>query len=135
MHLAKPHADGITLMPDTQPVLITTAVIWQAPLDDDAMSSRLDLVSNALQAAFHRVIEQIPNCTSTGVISFHYLGNAVENALRCAVCGVWASDFKKPNAIDGIGLGSMLDDRFLCTQCYNHKPATVAEDATGPEAN
>lgn len=108
----------------TQPklVLVTVAVLLKAPVDETAMDERMSAVGDAMQDSVRAFAAAQPDCAATGVTTYHYPGEDYENAFRCAKCGVWASDFKKPDELDGIGSGSVVDGRFLCTQCYNHKP-------------
>lgn len=109
-------------MSDSRLVIVTAAIMLETSIDDDVMDLRLDSISADFQVAVRRFADQQPDCRSTDTISFHYLDEH-ENATRCAACGRWASDFNKPNGIDGIGLGASVNGRFLCTQCYSHKPA------------
>lgn len=109
-------------MGNSRLVLVGVAVLVEVPDDDNLMYDRMETVGRALQKLARQVAAEQPGCSATDVTSYHYPGDEFENGTRCARCGAWASDFKKPNCIDGIRLGSIVDDQFFCTQCYNHKP-------------
>jgi hypothetical protein len=104
-------------MSEPRLVLVGVAVLLEAPQDEDAMHDRMSVVSEALRAAARQVAASRPDCKSMDMISYHYLGENDENAARCSYCGRWASDWDKPNPIDGLAVGFVLDGLFLCDQC------------------
>lgn len=110
-------------MSNSKLVLVTVAVMLEVPVDDAAMDEQMNAVGDAMQELVRNFVDMQTDCAATGVTTFHYPGEDYENAFRCAKCGVWASDYKKPNELDGIGMGSVVNGQFLCTHCYSHKPA------------
>jgi hypothetical protein len=101
----------------TLPVLVTIAVIVEAPTDNEARFWRIQAVADKLRQAAEQVCAADPGCTPTGVSSVHYLGDESENAIRCTRCTRWATDVDQSDWIDGIDCGSFIDGRFLCEQC------------------
>lgn len=110
-------------MSDVKLVLVTVGILLEAPADETARDDRMSVVGDRMQELMRAFTATQPDCTATGVTNYHYPGEESENAYRCAKCGVWASDFKKSDCLDSIGLGSVVGGEFLCTQCYSHKPA------------
>jgi hypothetical protein len=104
-------------MEEPKLVLIGIAVLLEAPQDEKAMLNRMSMVGDLIENAVRQVTASQPDCKPMNVISYHYLGEDWENAKRCSDCGIWASDYTKPNQIDGIALGCLIKGRFFCTQC------------------
>ena len=101
----------------TRLVLVSIAVIVEAPIDDEAQFWRLQAIAHKLRQATEQICATESGCTPTGVSSFHYLGDESENALRCTRCTRWATNVDQSDWIDGIECGSFIDGRFLCEQC------------------
>ena len=110
-------------MSDVKLVLVTVAVLLEAPKNEESRDQRAFAVGDALQEMMTAFASTQTDCNATGVTTFHYPGEEFENAYRCAKCGAWASDFKKPDEVDGIRNGTIVDGQFLCTHCHNHKAA------------
>jgi hypothetical protein len=97
--------------------LILVGVAFLLETTEQAMYDRMEVVSDLLQSAAREVTKAMPDCKPTDVISYHYLGDEDENAVRCAQCGEWGTDDHKPKPIDGIASGLTIDGQFLCHQC------------------
>jgi hypothetical protein len=106
--------------PTTRTVLVTVAVLVDAPADPDGLSDRLLAVSQELWRAAEQVCAADPGCTPVGGSSYHYLDDGTENARPCDRCGRWATDVDKPDRLDVVESGSVIGDRFLCEQCRVH---------------
>lgn len=39
------------------------------------------------------------------------------NCGRCAKCGGWTTDKEKPDAIEGLSRGTVIDGKLICDQC------------------
>jgi hypothetical protein len=101
-------------------VLINTAVIVELPEgeDEDTHHERLDTIRAALVKAVEEVAATQTACRPTRCCGHHYLGDEGENAFRCSRCGIWATDFDRPDRIGGIPEGCVKNGVFVCWSCH-----------------
>jgi hypothetical protein len=99
------------------PVLVSSAVLLDAPESEEERHAAMTEVSQGLMHAVWRFAATRPDCVSVNGTSYHYLGEEYENAARCSRCGAWATDTDRPGWIDCIRHGSIIEGRFLCEPC------------------
>ena len=101
----------MTMKPAKQ-ILLSVGVL----VDANAEHRELEAIGNALRAAA-ATAARATGCEPSDVVCYDYLGTDSANALRCSVCGRWASDVERPNHVGCIGLGPWIAGDFFCTEC------------------
>lgn len=111
--------------PATRPVLITTSVLFHAPIgatydrDIDAeLNDALDALTKKLGQAIAEVVQGDESIEAMGSYQFNYLDQEGENARPCSECGMWLTDDSLPNPRDGLMGGYKVGKEFLCDQDF-----------------
>lgn len=102
-------------MKDTETILIQVSYILKLPPGE---FQREGGVRNKLS---DKIDKDIPMQEDT-VLQWHktaatLLDAGYTNCGRCSGCGVWTSDRERPDFIQGLSIGAVVDGKLLCNQC------------------
>lgn len=101
--------------PQPRHVLITTAIVVQVPEGDGFED--VEPFADTLRKAITDAFRGSPAVEYPEAMSFIQLEEAYVNVGKCAECGCWVSDYTKPETLEGIPGGRVVDGRWLCDEC------------------
>ena len=101
----------------TRPVLVTTAIVVHVPEDREGGFNLVAPYADRLRQAIAEAFRQTPEVEYPKALDFRFLSDETENVGRCELCGVWISDYTRPDCLTGIGSGRRINGTFLCDQC------------------
>lgn len=99
-------------------VLIRVAYLVELPEEEiNTDDGVLDKITSIIGEDMKLVIDNIDVTLDWNYTSSFILDSTNFNCGKCSKCGQWTTDREKPDAVEGICNGAIVDGKLLCDEC------------------